>query len=1043
MMSCNRFKGSLLACSTVLGIAMACGNADANLYVDCVDATTGSNVEVVSSTSGSEAFTLDVYAVVIDPSGSYNTADAFNTLFATFQTTSGALKGDVSLVSINTGGSPNYLFTKTTYTKSGLSFTAGNATVGLGGTSPTDNSTSGNSNWFSAATNLGNFYTVSSAPATAQATYVNASGGTLASSAGAAGCEFLLGQIKVDFSPYQSSWGALGPPLTTTLSITSKSTGPDYVWASSAAPKGQAAAGSSAAPSGETAGPGPAGNFNLALQPMTFMLAGTYATTYNLTASESSNLVHSGGTTSVTATITNAGGSQADALNYSGLNLNPSAGLLSGAGLPANGGPLARQSSGSGGQIFTATAPGFILLTPSASSATNATLLTPASPGTITSGTISVFSGNAIWTGTAGNSWNTNANFNDLNAAGIHAAPGVFAGFNDSLVLNDSSGNRTLSLNGATPNLSSLTIGTTSGSGYVLGQGTGGSLVMNNGANSASINVSAGQQTISAPVSLASALNVNFSGAAASLVLSGGLSETAPGQGLTISGGQLTLSGTSSYTGGTTVSQGTLNVAGAMLGGGNVVLAGNAVLSGSGVVRGNISGAAASTINATASLILGDSTSYTGFNQAGTLAVGPNLVTLNSAGVANLGILTTISGGTINAANGISLGGGCNLVGAGTVKGAVAAGYGSTISATGNLTLGDGAAYNGFLSTGRLYTNANTVTLNSGTAANSLNAVVLGTLTQINGGSLVAPNGFLLSNGCNLVTNDSGGTVSGGPASRFLNDGNVQGPSSSSSNWLVFNDLFKGSTGQTSGRIAFLGGFQTGDCPGVNTQYGATILGGSGTIFDVGGTTPGDSDNNYGQLNVLAGAGGLSGPSDLVLNPGTSFNIVDWNGFAPHPGESFTVLNWDGTLSGTATLSVDPAFAAEGITFVPQWNSNSLVLTAVPEPTTLALFASAAIGLLGCGWRRWHALTRRGHQVPMVGVGVAPCSHVLARETCLRGNAALRHATHATHATPCDNADVILRPMRMQSVSQEMGMPRSHFECGPSGMRPTPIPGYP
>jgi hypothetical protein len=43
----------------------------------------------------------------------------------------------------------------------------------------------------------------------------------------------------------------------------------------------------------------------------------------------------------------------------------------------------------------------------------------------------------------------------------------------------------------------------------------------------------------------------------------------------------------------------------------------------------------------------------------------------------------------------------------------------------------------------------------------------------------------------------------------------------------------------------------------------------------------------------------------------------------------------------------------------------------------------------------WHALTRRGHHVPMVGVGMAPRSHVFASETCLRGNAALRHATHA------------------------------------------------
>jgi hypothetical protein len=282
----------------------------------------------------------------------------------------------------------------------------------------------------------------------------------------------------------------------------------------------------------------------------------------------------------------------------------------------------------------------------------------------------------------------------------------------------------------------------------------------------------------------------------------------------------------------------------------------------------------------------------------------------------------------------------------------VAAGYGSTINATGNLSLGDSTSPVGFVSDGELYTNANTVTLNSANAANNKNAVVLGSLTELDGGSLVAPNGILLNSGNNLVTTDAGGTVSGGSASRFLNLGNVQGPSSASSNWLTFNLLFKGGTGQTSGRIAFLGGFATGDSPGINNQYGAAELGGSGTEFDIGGTTPGNSDDNYGQLNVLSDPNDPDDYGNLVLSPGTSFNIVDWNGFVPAPGETFTFLTWSGTLSGTASLATDPAFAAEGIQFVPQWNSNSLVLEAVPQPSTLALLCVGAVGLLACRRRR-------------------------------------------------------------------------------------------
>ena len=273
---------------------------------------------------------------------------------------------------------------------------------------------------------------------------------------------------------------------------------------------------------------------------------------------------------------------------------------------------------------------------------------------------------------------------------------------------------------------------------------------------------------------------------------------------------------------------------------------------------------------------------------------------------------------------------GGNLVGSGVVNGKIAAGYGSTINATGNLTLGDSTSPVGFVSNGELYTNANTVTLNSSNAANNKNAVVLGSLTQIDGGSLVAPNGILLDSGNNLVTTDAGGTVSGGTASRFLNNGNVQGPSSASGNWLTFNLLFKGGTGQTSGRIAFLDGFATGDCPGVNTQYGATELGGSGHRVR-------HRRNNARQFGQQLRAvehphqpQRPERPRRSYLSPGTSMKIVDWNGFVPTPGETFTVLTWDGTFSGTASLTIDPAFAADGIQFVPQWNSNSLAIEAVP-----------------------------------------------------------------------------------------------------------------
>jgi autotransporter-associated beta strand protein len=422
-----------------------------------------------------------------------------------------------------------------------------------------------------------------------------------------------------------------------------------------------------------------------------------------------------------------------------------------------------------------------------------------------------------------------------------------------------------------------------------------------------------------------------------------------------IGGDLLALTGSNTYMGTTNISSGTLEVDSPLPGpAGQVSVQSLGTLVANASIQRPIAGVASTSqiVANTANVSLGDSTSYTGFNHAGTLTVGSNIVTLNSAGFADLGTLTSLGGGTLAAPSGVTIPLGGNLVGSGAVDGKIAAGYGSTINATGNLSLGDSTSPVGFVSNGELYTNANTITLNSFNAANNQNAVVLGSLTEIDGGNLIAPNGILLANGNNLVTTDAGGTVSGGSGSRFLNRGNVQGPSSASNNYLIFNMLFKGSTGQTSGRIGFLGGFATGDSPGVNTQYGATLLGGSGTEFDIGGTTPGNTDNNYGQLNIVTNPQDLNNHGDLVLSPaGTSFKIVDWNGFVPTPGESFTVLTWSGARSGSASLTVDPAFAAEGIQFDPQWNSNSLVIEAVPEPSTLGLLAAGAIALVGYGWR--------------------------------------------------------------------------------------------
>ena len=135
------------------------------------------------------------------------------------------------------------------------------------------------------------------------------------------------------------------------------------------------------------------------------------------------------------------------------------------------------------------------------------------------------------------------------------------------------------------------------------------------------------------------------------------------------------------------------------------------------------------------------------------------------------------------------------------------------------------------------YTGGHWVTLNSKAAAGNHNAVVLGSLTQVDG-TLVAPSGFLLGSGRTLVSINGLGLVSRGGAgpitSQFLNHGNVQGPDASTDDWLYFDLTFKGSTGLTAGNVAFLGGFSPGDSPAINAHGGNAQLGGT-SEFNIGG----------------------------------------------------------------------------------------------------------------------------------------------------------------------------------------------------------------
>ncbi len=176
-------------------------------------------------------------------------------------------------------------------------------------------------------------------------------------------------------------------------------------------------------------------------------------------------------------------------------------------------------------------------------------------------------------------------------------------------------------------------------------------------------------------------------------------------------------------------------------------------------------------------------------------------------------------------------------------------------------------------------------------------------------------------------------------------------------------DTYTGPTTITQGRLA-VDGWLTNSAVSVN---GGT-LGGMGYLSSVtvsasGSLAPGDPQgvlNLSGNLVLAAGAAmdfeldGVSTDDEVSMPTGTltfsgqqfsNFGFTWTAGFGPGTytlvsAESITGLgsNLSGSIDGLpASLSV---------------SNNDLLLTVVPEPSGFALFAAAAIGLLGFAWRR-------------------------------------------------------------------------------------------
>lgn len=322
-------------------------------------------------------------------------------------------------------------------------------------------------------------------------------------------------------------------------------------------------------------------------------------------------------------------------------------------------------------------------------------------------------------------------------------------------------------------------------------------------------------------------------------------------------------------------------------------------------------------------LEIGDTNSYAGFSTDGTLVVVNSAsMYLRSKGFADLGPLTILNLGTLEAANGFALGTGRSLRGTGSVVGKVAAAIGSTIVAEGPLVLGDAYSYAGFTSDGELATGAHTVTIND------KNEAVLGSLTTLGlgekgEGTLIAGTAvagqtrthFLIEQGKNLV---GWGHVVG----NVKNQGNVIG---NGNTFPGLNQLIVFDAGWiVSGigdfqNVLFNGTFAPGLSPGV--VDGSNLAIGGTLAIELGGATPGDGLGHYDQVND-AGAFAIAAGATLALAP--------YGGFLPTLGEQFTIVTAAAGIAGEfAHVTVDPWFLQHGIDFTLSDTGMALLLTAV------------------------------------------------------------------------------------------------------------------
>jgi hypothetical protein len=131
---------------------------------------------------------------------------------------------------------------------------------------------------------------------------------------------------------------------------------------------------------------------------------------------------------------------------------------------------------------------------------------------------------------------------------------------------------------------------------------------------------------------------------------------------------------------------------------------------------------------------------------------------------------------------------------------------------------------------------------------------------------------------------------------------------------VFFGTVHGASSFSGGGTVDFEGTYLAGNSPAVVGIGGLAVFGVANALnLDIGGTTPGNTANNYAQVNVTGNA-----------NLGGTLNLIPYNGFAPVAGDKFTVMTY---ASETGTFaSITGTSPAPGLTYSAVYLPTSLVI---------------------------------------------------------------------------------------------------------------------